>query len=150
MADYLSQGMKRFNYLSSEIDNTYHEIARRLNLSDSAMMILSTICNFGESCLLGDICRLSGVSKQTINSSIRKLESEGVIFLESRQGRRKLVRLTEQGKTLVENTVARLIDKRKRGARRMDGGGAGGLFETDGTVFTANERKSKGAIRGKL
>lgn len=111
MADYLSQGMKRFNYLSSEIDNTYHEIARRLNLSDSAMMILYTICNFGESCLLGDICRLSGVSKQTINSSIRKLESEGVIFLESRQGRRKLVRLTEQGKTLVENTVARLIDK---------------------------------------
>lgn len=111
MADYLSQGMKWFNYLSSEIDNTYHEIARRLNLSDSAMMILYTICNFGESCLLGDICRLSGVSKQTINSSIRKLESEGVIFLESRQGRRKLVRLTEQGKTLVENTVARLIDK---------------------------------------
>ena len=111
MSDYLSQGMKRFNYLSSEIDNTYHEIARRLNLSDSAMMILYTICNFGDSCLLSDICILSGVSKQTINSAIRKLESEGVIFLESRQGRRKLVRLTEQGKALVENTVARLIDK---------------------------------------
>lgn len=111
MAETLSQGMKRFNYLSSEIDNTYHEIARRLNLSDSAMMILYTICNFGDSCPLSDICRLSGVSKQTINSAIRKLEAEGVVFLESRQGRRKLVCLTERGKALVANTVARLIDK---------------------------------------
>ena len=110
MADYLSQGMKRFNYLTSEIDNTYHEISRKLNLSDSAVMILYTICNFGDCCLLNDIPRLSGVSKQTINSGLRKLEREGVVFLETYQGKRKLVRLTEQGKRLVQNTVARLIE----------------------------------------
>lgn len=110
MAEYFSQGMKRFNYLTSELDHTYHEIARELHLSDSAMTVLYTICNFGDHCLLSDICKLSGVSKQTINSAVRKLESEGMIYLEARQGRRKTVYLTEAGKRLVQRTVARLIE----------------------------------------
>ena len=110
MEKYITPEMKRFNYLSNEIDAAYHEAALKLGLSDSVMLILYAICNNGDKCLLSDIIRLSGVSKQTVNSSLRKLENEGIIYLENFKGRKKSVCLSEKGKTLVKNTVFRVIE----------------------------------------
>ncbi|MBQ8296170.1 MAG: MarR family transcriptional regulator [Ruminococcus sp.] len=109
MESYATKDMKRFNHLTSEINAVYHETALKLGLSDSAMLILYTICNCGESCLLSDICRLSGISKQTINSALRKLEHEGIVCLENIDGRKKSVHLTEKGKVFAGNTVIRVI-----------------------------------------
>ncbi|WMJ86863.1 MarR family winged helix-turn-helix transcriptional regulator [Anaerocolumna sp. MB42-C2] len=109
MQEYFNSSMKRFNYLISELDNTYHELSQKLGLSDSAMMILYTICNFGESCLLSDILKLSGASKQTISSALRKLEADGIVYLESFSGKKKMVFLTEKGKLITKKTVSRLI-----------------------------------------
>lgn len=109
MQGYTTKEMKRFNYLISETDAAYHEAYLKLGMSDSEGQVLYTICNNGESCLLGEICRLSGIRKQTVNSALRKLEGEGIVYLENCGGRRKKVCLTEQGKTLAERTVVRLI-----------------------------------------
>lgn len=102
--------MRRFNYLTSEIDVAYHEAALKLGLSDSAMQILYAICDNGEPCPLSDICKLSGISKQTINSALRKLEAEQILYLETFHGKQKRVYLTEKGRNLAEQTVARLIE----------------------------------------
>ncbi len=109
MKTYTSKEMKRFNHLISETEALYHEIALKLGLSDSASQILYTICNNGESCPLQEICRISGIRKQTINSSLRKLEADGIVYLEQISGKSKNVCLTEKGKILAENTVAKLI-----------------------------------------
>lgn len=101
---------KRYGCLTSEIDAAYHEAAAKFGLSDSAMRILYTICLSGETCLLSDIIRLSGISKQTINSSLRKLETDGILFLEAAEGRRKNVCLTEAGKALARNSVRRVLE----------------------------------------
>ena len=74
------------------------------------MQVLYTICNNGEGCQIGDICRLSGISKQTINSALRKLEAEGIVYLEASGRRKKRVCLTEQGRKLAEETVVKLIE----------------------------------------
>lgn len=110
MEVYMKEEMKRFNYLTAEIDAAYHEAALKLGLSDSAMQILYTICNNGEECLLNDIIHLSGISKQTVNSALRKLENEDVVYLEAFSGRKKKVCLTEKGKALVKNTVLQIIE----------------------------------------
>ena len=110
----MNQEMRRFNYLTSEINAAYHEAALKLGISDSAMQILYTICNNGESCLISDICRLTGISKQTINSALRKLEEENVLYLEVYKGRSKIIRLTENGKALAERTVMRIIEIENR------------------------------------
>ncbi len=102
------ENTKRFNYLTSEIDAAYHEAARRLGLSDSAMSILYTICLNGDNCPLSDIVSLSGISKQTINSALRKLEEAGVV--ETRGGKKKQVYLTEAGKTLAQNSARRVLN----------------------------------------
>lgn len=100
--------MQRFNLLMSEIDTAYHDAALRLGMSDSAMLILYTLCSCGGECMLGDIT--SGASKQTINSALRKLESEKIVYLEVFEGRKKKVYLTEKGRRLAKDTVLRIIE----------------------------------------
>lgn len=109
MGNYIEEKMKRFNYLTNEIDAAYHEAALKLGLSDSAMLILYSICNNGEECLLSEIMHLSGISKQTINSALRKLESDDIVYLAAFSGRKKKICLTDKGKALVKDTVYRLI-----------------------------------------
>lgn len=110
MDSYSSKELKRYNHLANEIDGTYHEMSLKLGLSDSAMIILYTICNQGDHCLLADICRWSGLSKQTINSALRKLEEEGIVYLEGMDGKKKRACLTEEGKRTAERTVVKLIE----------------------------------------
>ncbi len=109
MWEPVSKVMKRYNYLLGELNAVYHEMSLKLGLSDSAMIILYTICDQGERCPLQDICRYSGLSKQTVNSALRKLEAEGVIYLVSAGSRNKTVCLTEKGMGLAERTVKRIM-----------------------------------------
>ena len=109
MQAYCSKEMKRFNHLLGEIQGVYHEMFLKLGLSDSAMDILYTICDNGDSCLLQDICRRSGLSKQTINSALRRLEADGMVYLEAAGAKNKNVCLTEEGKRLAGNTALRII-----------------------------------------
>lgn len=105
----LTEQVQYFNFLASEIDAVYHEAALKFGLSDSAMLVLYTACSFGGSCLLSDICMLSGTSKQTVHSGVRKLQKEGIVSLEAVDGRKKAVRLTGKGERLAERTAARVI-----------------------------------------
>lgn len=110
MNTYNSKELKRYNYLLGEIDAAYHEASLQLGLSDSAMRILYTICDNGDCCLLQTICRYSGLSKQTVNSAIRKLEREGIVYLESAGPKTKMVCLTEEGKQLAAKTAIQLLN----------------------------------------
>lgn len=94
----------------SEIEAAYHQMSLKLGISDSAMIILYTICDTGDCCLLQDICRRSGISKQTINSAIRKLEAEGMIYLELIGAKNKNVCLTDKGKQLAQRTAIRMME----------------------------------------
>lgn len=100
--------LHRINYLGAEMDALYHQACHRLGISDSAMRALYTVYDNGGTCLLSDIYKQSGISKQTVNSAMRKLENDGVLYLEQEDGRGKRVRLTEKGKRYVEKTAARL------------------------------------------
>lgn len=110
MSIVINEQMKRFNLLSTEIDAAYHEAAFKLGLSDSTMLILYTAYSNGGECLLNDITLMSGASKQTVNSALRKLEAEGIVDLKSFEGRKKKVCLTDKGMQLADSTASRLID----------------------------------------
>ena len=105
-----SKELSRYNYLINEINASYHELSLALGLSDSAMIVLYAICDNEGSCLIKDICRNSGISKQTINSALHKLESEDIIYLESAGTKNKKVCLTEHGKRLADRTAGKVIE----------------------------------------
>lgn len=100
---------KRYNNLMTEMECAYHDAAQRMGISDSEMVVLYMVCINGDACLLSDITELSGVSKQTINSALRKLEKQAVIYLELVDARKKRVCLTEHGKFMVEQKIRKLI-----------------------------------------
>lgn len=110
MESYTTEGMRQLNHLMSETDAVYHEAALRLGMSDSILQILYILCDKGGNCPLGEILALSGISKQTINSALRKLEEEGTVYLEEMGGRKKRVCLTEKGRELAERTVVKLME----------------------------------------
>lgn len=103
------QATRRSTYLQSEIDGVYHEIAQKMGLSDSAMIILYTLQMHDGACSLQTVCKRSGLTKQTVNSALRKLEREGTVYLAPDGARSKRVCLTEAGKALAGRTVCRLM-----------------------------------------
>lgn len=110
MQDNIFRQIHRLNYLTSELDGLYHQASLRIGLSDSAMRILYAIYDNGDGCLLNTICRQSGISKQTVNSAIRKLEEEGILYLTHFKGKNKKVVLTEKGKAYLEQTAAKIYE----------------------------------------
>ena len=82
-------GIREFNRLYKELDDLYHNLAL-----------------LGDGCLQRDICDLSYISKQTINSSIRRLEQDGYLYLQPGRGRDMHICLTPEGRRLVEEKAA--------------------------------------------
>lgn len=109
MKTYPSKEIKRYNHLLGEIDAVYHEISLKFGISDSTMKILYTVCDNGGFCPLQEICRRAGLSKQTVNSALRKLEAGEIVYLESIGARNKNVCLTDTGRQLAERTAIRII-----------------------------------------
>lgn len=104
-----SDALKEYNRLCQETDGLYHEIALKTGLSDSAFMILYSLCGLGDGCLQRDICRQWLLSKQTVNSSIRKLELAGYLRLSPGRGRDMHIFLTGQGQALVRERILPVI-----------------------------------------
>ena len=100
---------RRFNALSSEIDNLYHEAASLLGLSDSTMYLLYSLEELGDGVAQRDICLLYGFSRQTINSAVSSLARERLVELRKGKGRERSIFLTEKGQRLVEERIVPLI-----------------------------------------
>lgn len=102
--------IRRYNHLLGELDGVYHDISLRLGLSDSTSKILYTLCDLGDGCALSLVCRRTGLSKQTVNSAIRKLEAEGVLYLRAAGGKGKNIFLTPDGRALCDRTARRILE----------------------------------------
>ena len=100
--------LQQFTNITGEIDALYHEAAFLLGQSDSTMTVLYTVRANGGQCSISDICRLSGIRKQTLNSALRKMEQEGLIALEADGAKAKTVVFTKEGAERAEQTAGRL------------------------------------------
>ena len=101
--------LKKVNDIFSEIDFTYHEIARQSGLSDSEFNVLYTLCELGNGCLLSLAYKHNGTSRQTIESAVRKLEKNELMYLQAGEGRKKTMWLTPKGETLVEEKIKPIL-----------------------------------------
>lgn len=110
MDSNVTQMLAEYTRLHSEMDGLYHTLAVRAGLSDSALDILYALCVLGDGCLQRDVCALSFTSKQTIHSSIRKLEQDGLLRLQPGQGREVHIRLTPRGSCLIQEKVLPILD----------------------------------------
>ena len=101
---------RQLNLLTMVIGALYHDSSTRLGITDNIALVLHFLYDNGQRCPVSDMYKLTGVPKQTINSSLRRLESAGIIFLEPYNGRSKQVRLTEKGEEFMHQTIGQLDD----------------------------------------
>lgn len=109
MSETIKSQARRYNRIISEIDAVYHEIALKQGFSDSAMQILYILADNNGSCLLKQLVKQCGFPKQTVNSALRRLEKENILYLKSANGKAKQIFLTEKGTSVVHNTVDKII-----------------------------------------
>lgn len=105
---------EQYTYLAGEINALYHEAAVKMGISDSVQNILYVLCDQGSRCSQSEIGRLTGISRQTINSAIRKLERDGIVYLEQGRGRNTIVCLTNQGKAFAAQRVVPLLEAEQK------------------------------------
>ncbi len=121
-----------YNGLYKENDELYRNVAKGVGLSDCAFWILYFLRERGEGLGCGltqsGICSAIYAPKQTVNSSLKKLEEDGAIELaEGADRRSKLVRLTQKGTILAGRTVDRVLAAEQRAM--------GGMTAEEQTAF---------------
>lgn len=90
-----------------QFDDLYRKAALASGLSASAFEILFSLYDLGEGCLQRDICGYCYSSKQTINTSVHKLEHDGLVRLEpADSGRGMRIYFTPKGRSLAQERVA--------------------------------------------
>ncbi len=109
----VQEKLRRYNYMSSEINALYHDAAVKMGISDSVQSILYVVCENGGNCLQSEIYKQANISRQTINSAIRKLEQEGIVYLEQGIGRNTIVCLTDKGKAVADEKARPILDIEK-------------------------------------
>lgn len=128
--EYLSE----YNGLMKENDELYRNAATAMGLSDCAFWILYLLREREAELTQSDICSGIYMPKQTVNSSLKKLEESGYLRLfEGNDRRSKLVRLTEEGMDLAAETVDRILTAELRAI--------GGMTAEEQSVFLGLFRK---------
>ena len=138
MKTILSPEYLEFNRLYKEECDIYRDISLRLGASNSAISILYDLCLLGGGCTQKDICENSFLSKQTVNSAIRKLEADGYIYLEKGHGRSTHIYLTASGEKIVEEKILPVMEMENRAFSAL--GADGILLSKLMTAYLANLR----------
>ena len=106
----MNVALKEFNSISGRISGIYHEAALKMGISDSERDILYVLCNYGSGCNQSALYKETGMTRSTVNSAIRKLEKEGILYLTPGKGRNTCVVLTTKGENYISETVGKLIE----------------------------------------
>ena len=105
--------------LDHQIDEFYHSLAQGQGLSDSAYWVLWSLAELGEGCTQKDIRQQFFISKQTVHSSVRKLERDGLLTLRPKEGREVALFLTARGRALVHEKIRPAMEAERAAAEGL-------------------------------
>ncbi len=102
----------QYDTINSEIANVYHEINRKLGLSDTESLILYEVA-VNEDISQKKICSLYGLSKQTIHSAVKKMINAGIFEPLTGQKNEHLT-LTKKGEGIIKDKISVFVDIENR------------------------------------
>lgn len=121
MKNNSSKRMLEFNEVMKENNDLYNNLAKKFKMSDCMLWILYILREENKVLTQSDICNMMCIPKQTVNSSLKKMEAEGYIeLLNINDKRSKQVSFTEKGLDLANNTVDIIISKENNALSKMD------------------------------
>ena len=107
----LKEHQMEINMIEKEISDFYGRISNGSVFSDSALWILYFLRLTGKPLTQSEICTMMFQSKQTVNSTLKKLcDEEYIIFKSSEKDKkRKPIYLTEKGERLCADSADKVI-----------------------------------------
>ncbi len=106
----IDKKLLEYNSIIKENDKLYHEAAKTFGLSDCAFWILYVLRESDAELTQSEICCTIYQPKQTVNSALKKLETNGYIELKQiNNHRNKQIHLTQKGIKLASITVDRVM-----------------------------------------
>lgn len=108
----MSKELKEFNSLYKEWGEIYHKISAKLGLSDSEFLIFYALVELNLD-RQKDIADYFCISKQTINSAVKKLVNMGMVELKVAKGRDMQIIFTETGKNFAQEKIIPIVDIEK-------------------------------------
>ena len=120
-ASELAAFWKDFNRLYNENGQLYHRVARSCGLSDCALWLLYTLRAEDTPLTQTQLSETLSLSRQTVNSALKKLVEAGYLRLESARDSRKSkeIRLTASGEALLRRTADPVFAMEERAFRRL-------------------------------
>lgn len=97
--------MDRYNAVYDDISSLYHKASEKLGLSDSVMLILYLLSEYGETLSQSEITNITGMSKQTVSSAVGRMEKSGWMRRGERSGRRQNLVLTDSGRQIIRDVI---------------------------------------------
>ena len=97
--------LQKFNRLWDNVNAAYHKASGRMGFSDSERTILYMLCDYQRPMSQNEIIRLTGLSKQTVNSSVSRMKKAGWLAMGERSNRQLLMSLTDQGREVVQEKL---------------------------------------------
>lgn len=108
--DELKSRFFEHNGIIQETNGLYRRAAGFFGLGESAFWIIYSLRTSAGPLTQSELCSLMSAPKQTVNSALKKLRSDGLISICENPGmREKPISLTESGKHLAGETVDRVI-----------------------------------------
>lgn len=105
----MARANREYNSMFRLGNELYHNVAVKMGLSDSAFDILYALDGLGDGCLQKDVCAAASMTKQTVNTSVHKLERAGIVELRVERGRGTHLYLTQAGRDLVAQRIRPLV-----------------------------------------
>lgn len=105
-----SRELKENNRIYREMESIYHEICVKAGISDTDFIALYSIVEFEDGCCQREIAKQYSISRQTVNSSVKKLVQNGCVVLESGKGHDKQIVLTEKGKAMAKQKIIPVME----------------------------------------
>ncbi len=107
----ITGSLAQFNQLYREMDEIYHRYAQSHSISDTALWLLYSLYEEGNTYTQRELCAAWHVPPQTVNSALKKLANQGLIALEPVPGnqKNKQILLTEKGLELSRQVILPLV-----------------------------------------
>lgn len=144
----LSGFQRAYNRIYQRSNGIYHRLAKHYGLSDTAFWILYALRESEAPLTQTEMCGILALSKQTVNSALKKLEEDGCLRLESwpEDRRNKRLYLTEKGGALAEASAGAVWDLEARAFLRLTEEERRELLRLEETYVDALEEQEKALI----
>lgn len=97
----------RYNRIFKDTDKIYHNFAKSYGLSDCAFWILYLLRETDTQYTQAEICNMLSLPRQTVNSALKNMQSDGYISLTPAENNKKskILVLTEKGEELAKSSA---------------------------------------------